>query len=43
MKRSQLSDFELEENEYVEKKVAREKKALEEDLDASEVSKHNYR
>ena len=32
-----MSDFELEEREYIEKKLAREKRAMEEDLDAAEV------
>ena len=43
MRRSKLSDFELEEKEYLDRKLAREKKALEEDLDAAEVIIiHNY-
>ena len=40
MRRSRLSDFELEEKEFMDKKLAREKKASEEDLDAAEV--YNY-
>ena len=35
--RSRLSDFELEEKRHLEKKAAREKRALEEDVDASQV------
>ncbi len=37
MERSRLSDFELEEREYMRKKREREKKALEEDLDETQV------
>lgn len=37
MEQSRLSDFELEERSHLEKKLARQKKALEEDVDASQV------
>ena len=40
MRKSRLSDFELDEKEYTEKKIAREKKALEENLNASEVNEN---
>lgn len=39
IQKSRLSDFEVEEKDYLEKKLAREKKAMEEDLDVSQVSK----
>ena len=37
IQKSRLSDFEVEEKDYLEKKLAREKKAMEEDLDVSQV------
>ena len=40
MERSCLSDFELEEAEYLRKKREREKRALEEDLDESQAGFH---